>query len=221
MLKYSFRKYTPLSLRLWHWPTVLVIFGILGTVLLRKTFLSWHTNSVLIEEKLSASGIVITPELAKDIAISIRNPMWDWHIYLGFALGALFLGRILIALIVEKRCPGFQALKNILKIRNLPLQEKSEALHYTVVKIGYLVFYFLIALMVLTGLMLNFKAEIGLSKGLIGATKEIHELLMWFLIIFIGGHILGVVIAENRKDHGLVSDMIYGGDPDPHNNLPG
>lgn len=213
MSKYSFKKYQPLSLRLWHWLNAAVILSLLGTVLLRKTLLSWRTNSVLIEEKLKAIGTVITPEQAKDIAVAIRNPLWDWHVYLGFTLGTLLLGRILIALIVEKRCPGVAAIKGAMGIKNIPTQEKSEALHYSLVKIGYAVFYLSTALMVLTGLMLNFKTELGLSKDIVAVIKETHELMMWFFVVFVGGHLLGVIIAENGKDPGIVSDMIHGGDP--------
>ena len=97
MINYRFRKYQPLCLRVWHWMNAAIISGLLMTVLLRKTLLSWRINSVLIEEKLKAAGTVITPELAKDIAIAIRNPLWDCHIYLGFALGVFFIGRICIA----------------------------------------------------------------------------------------------------------------------------
>lgn len=211
MSKYSFRKFQPLSLRFWHWLNAMVILGLLGTVLIRKTFLSWRTNSVLIEEKLKTAGTVITPELAKDIAVTIRNPLWDWHIYLGFFLGALLLGRILIMILIEKKCPGRQELKNLITFKQLPSVEKKTALHYYLVKVGYAVFYLATALMVITGLMMNFKVDIGLSKNFVSLTKEIHEFMMWFFVIFISGHILGIVIAENTQDQGLVSDMIHGG----------
>lgn len=212
MSGYSFRKYQYLSLRLWHWANSVVILGLLGTVFIRKTFLSWRTNSVVIEEKMNAAGKPITPELAKEIAVAIRDPLWDWHIYLGFALGLLLLARILIAIFVEKKCPGVSAFKSAIGIKSVPVAEKYGALHFTAVKIGYAVFYSVTILMVVTGLLLNFKTGIGLSKDLVGITKELHELLMWFFVFFIGGHIIGIVIAENRADQGLVSDMIHGGD---------
>lgn len=212
MPKYNFRKYQPLPLRLWHWLNAAVIFGLLGTVLLRKTFLSWRTNSALIEAKLKEAGTVITPELAKDIAVSIRNPLWDWHIYLGFGLAALLVGRVLVAAFVEKKCPLGHALESFKGLKNVPPQEKPAALHYTLVRAGYAVFYFVTLLMVATGLMQTFKTELGLSKDFIGTVKEVHELMMWFFVIFVGGHITGVVIAENQKDPGIISDMIHGGD---------
>ncbi len=212
-MKYSFRKYQPFTLRLWHWLNALVILGLLSTVLLRKTFLSWRTNSVLIEEKLKQAGSAVTPELAKDIAVAIRNPMWDWHIYFGLTLAVLLLGRIAIALIVEKKCPGVHALKSLMSLSSVPAAEKSEALHHTLVKIGYAVFYLSVLTMVLTGLMMNYKNELSLQKDFVGTIKEVHEIMQWFFIVFVAGHLVGLVIAENTTDPGLVSDMIHGGDP--------
>ncbi len=121
MLNFSFRKYNPLSLRLWHWINSLVILGILGTVLLRKTFLSWRTNSALIEEMLNDAGTIISPELAKSIAVEIRNPMWDWHIYLGFTMGVLFLARILSVFLFEKKIHYYLRLKEYSKFQKLTI----------------------------------------------------------------------------------------------------
>ena len=53
----------------------------------------------------------------------------------------------------------------------------------------------------------------GKEKTPEDSIKEIHELMMWFFVAFAGGHILGIVMAENKEDSGLVSDMINGGDP--------
>jgi Ni,Fe-hydrogenase I cytochrome b subunit len=212
MANYSFRKYQPLGLRLWHWLNALAILGLLGTVLLRKTFLSWRTNAALIESKLQAAGSAITPELAKDIAVSIRDPMWDWHIYLGYSLTVLILFRIAVGIFVVKKCPATHAAQSAWNLKKVAPADRVKALHYTFVKTGYALFYLATALMVITGLMLNFKDNLGLQKDLVGSVKEIHELMMWVFVVFVAGHILGVVIAENREDKGLVSDMIHGGD---------
>lgn len=211
MPNYSFRKYQPLSLRLWHWLNALVILGLLGTVLLRKTFLSWRANAALIENKMQAAGATVTPELAKDIAISMRNPMWDWHIYLGFALGGLLLARILVGLFVVKKCPSAQAVQDFWNVRGVAGNERGKALHHALVKTSYALFYLVTAFMVASGFALNFKNDWGLSREFADVIKEIHELTMWFFVVFVIGHLGGVVIAENRDDQGLVSDMIHGG----------
>lgn len=211
MSQLTFRKYQPLSLRLWHWANAIVILGLLATVLIRKTFLSWRTNALVIEEKLKATGVTITPELAKEIAVAIRQPLWDWHIILGYGLSFLIIARVLIAIFGERECPGLSAVKRALKVWSLPPVERSHELHFTVVKMGYAVFYLVTLFMVLSGLLLTFKAELGISKDLANLTKEVHELTMWFFVVFISGHLMGVVFAETRNDKGIVSDMIHGG----------
>lgn len=211
MANYSFRKYQPLGLRLWHWLNAVAILGLLGTVLLRKTFLSWRSNAALIESKLQAAGTAITPELAKDIAVSIRNPMWDWHIYLGYSLTALILFRVAVGIFILRKCPATHAVQSVWNLKKVAPGEKAKALHYTFVKTGYAIFYLATVLMVITGLLLTFKENLSLGKGLVESVKEIHELMMWFFVVFVVGHLLGVVIAENREDQGLVSDMIHGG----------
>ncbi|MEK2644920.1 cytochrome b/b6 domain-containing protein [Bdellovibrio sp. BCCA] len=212
MTQYSFRKYQPLGLRLWHWLNALAILGLLATVLLRKTFLSWRSNAALIEAKLQEAGTAITPEVAKDIAVSIRNPMWDWHVYLGFTLGALLLIRIMVGLLVVKKCPATHAVQSAWNLKKVPQKEKGSAIHYTLVKTGYAFFYLATLFMVTSGILMQFKTELGLGKEAIGVIKEIHEMMMWFFVVFVVGHLLGVVIAENRGDRGLVSDMIHGGE---------
>ena len=212
MSKYSFKKYQPASLRLWHWLNALVIVGLLLTVLLRKTLLSWRANSALIQEKLNEAGTAIAPEMAREIAVAIRNPLWDWHVYLGFALTTLLIGKILVAVFIEKKAVDVQSIKNIFLFKRIPNPERKEALHYSFVKTGYAVFYIATAVMVVTGLLLNFEESLKLSEPLSEVLKETHEIMMWFFVVFIGGHLAGVVLAENGADKGLVSDMINGGD---------
>lgn len=212
MQKYSLRKFQPLYLRIWHWSNALVVIGLLGTVMLRKTFLSWRTNAALIEHKLKTAGTPISPDLAKDIAVAIRKPLWDWHVYLGFILGALLLARITFIVRVEKKWPGIDALKMAMGIKTLPRQEQGSAWHYSLVKLGYAAFYIVTILMVFTGVLMRFRTELGLPKGLLGSMKEFHETMMWFFVLFVISHLTGLVIAENGADSGLVSDMIHGGE---------
>lgn len=207
MGKKGLREYRPLSIRIWHWLNALVIVGLLLTVLLRKTVLSWRTNSSVISTKLEAAGQAITPDLAKDIAVTIRNPLWDWHIYMGYALGVLLVVRVLIALFVQKRCIILAVVDSI-KSKNI---FNPNTRHYYLVRALYAVFHVMTLLMVVTGLVLIFKDNMGLEKSVSSVFKEVHEISMWFFVGFIGLHILGVMVSENGQDAGLVSDMISGG----------
>ena len=83
-----------LDFRIWHWIHAVVILGLLGTVFLRKTFLSWRANSEILIQKLSDINLEITSEQAKVLAKAIRAPMWEWHIILGYALGILLVWRV-------------------------------------------------------------------------------------------------------------------------------
>lgn len=209
MTNYSFKVPRSLNYRLWHWINAIVILGLLGTVLLRKTFLSWRTNSALIEAKLLDAGTPITAELAKDIAVSIRNPLWDWHIYLGYALTALIVWRV-ISFIFERSCPTTSFVRAVCGIKHLDPLAKKSAIHYSAVKFTYVLFYLATFFMVVTGIMLTFKTELALSKDLAGSVKEYHELMMWFFVGFVVVHIAGVILIEFTKAPGVISDMING-----------
>lgn len=202
--KSLFKKYQPLSMRIWHWGSALVVLGLLLTVLLRKTFLSWRSNARLIEERVIEAGGTVSTEVAAAIAKELRNIMWEWHNYLGFALGALLLYRIVLA-IRSKNQSVVQLLKK--EKNSLPVK------YFAAVRAVYALFYIATTFMVVSGFMLYFEKELGISKDLKSFLKENHELAMWFFVGFVAVHILGVVAAETRKaTRGIVSDMINGGD---------
>ncbi|MDG0817607.1 cytochrome b/b6 domain-containing protein [Bdellovibrio svalbardensis] len=213
-MNYSFKKFQPVSLRVWHWFNALVILGLLATVFLRKTFLSWRANAALIENRIQEAGGTIEVDVAKKIAQTMRDQMWDWHYILGYAMGAFLLIRVLIGIFVKKECPATHAAKSALSLAQVPPETKIKAIHYTLVKSGYALFYLVSLFMVLSGLAMHFEEALHVSEGLEDVLKETHELLMWFFVVFVVGHILGVVIAELRGDQGLVSDMINGGKKD-------
>lgn len=215
MSDYDFKKYRPLFLRIWHWLNALVIVGLLLTVVLRKTLLSWRTNSALIETKLGESGISISAELAKEIAVAIRNPLWDWHIALGSLLGLLLVGRFFWALTVEKGWPGVRSLRTLFQLRHLDKTTQGKALHFSVVQIGYGLFYLMTFFMVVSGLVLLYRTELGLAKSWALDLKETHEFFTRFFAVFLLVHLFGVVFAEIKESPGLVSDMIHGGKKDP------
>jgi cytochrome b561 len=186
-----------LNFRLWHWIHAAVILGLLGTVFLRKTFLSWRTNSEIIVTKLTEQGIDVTAEEAKAVAKAIRAPMWDWHIILGYGLAALVIWRIAL-FFTDSGKYSFQNLKEM-------------SLHKKAVKIGYIVIYVVIVFMTVSGLLIHFYDVIGLTKEKAHDIKEMHELLYNALLIFVPLHIAGVFVADATEEKGIVSDMINGG----------
>ena len=186
-----------LNFRLWHWIHATVILGLLGTVFLRKTFLSWRSNSEILAQKLSSMDLAVTTDQAKILAKSIRAPMWEWHILLGYALAALVVWRI--ALFFTQS--GKQNYQNL----------KEETFHKKMVKLGYIAIYAIIAFMTVSGLIIHFYQELGLVKDTAHDIKEIHELVYNALLIFVPLHIVGVLVAENQDEKGILSDMVNGG----------
>lgn len=211
----SFKRPRPLALRSWHWLNAAALLGALGTVLLRKTFLGWRTNSALIEAKVRELGGTVSTEAAVEVAKALRAPMWDWHYVFGFALAGLLALRFGLALVDPDLAPLRSAWRDVMRWRRLAPHERREALHPLLVRLLYAVFYAALTLMVTSGLVLYFKGALGLSKDLAGTVKEAHELAMWFFVVFTAAHVVGVVAAELRGERGLVSDMIHGGDPPP------
>ncbi len=187
-----------LNFRLWHWIHATVVLGLIGTVLLRKTFLSWRTNSELLTQKLSEINLEVTADQAKVLAKAIRAPMWEWHIILGYALAALVVWRILL-FFTESGKQNYQ---------NLGV----ETFHKKMVKLGYIGIYGIILFMAVSGLVIHFYEALGLTKDSAHDIKEIHELAYNAILIFAPLHIIGVFIAENQDEKGILSDMVNGGE---------
>jgi cytochrome b561 len=186
-------KYT-LNFRIWHWLNAAVILGLLGTVFLRKTFLSYKTNAEILVSKLSDIGVDITIEQAKTIAKAIRAGMWEWHIILGYALAFLILYRIYLFFKDTSKVESFSSL----------------TLHKKAVKISYYVVYATLLFMAISGFVIYFYEALGMSKEFAGSIKDIHELVFNIIMIFVPLHIAGVVVADVKEEHGIISTMING-----------
>jgi Ni/Fe-hydrogenase 1 B-type cytochrome subunit len=186
-----------LDFRIWHWLHALVVLGLIGTVLLRKSFLSWRENSQILMHQLSDIGVEITALQAKVIAKAIRAPMWEWHILLGYMLVALLLWRTFLFF-----TPSGQ--QNYTQFAQKTLHDKA-------LMIGYLLIYATLAFMSLSGLIIHFYQELGLLKSTAHTIKEIHELAYTILLYFVPLHLIGITIAEHQQKKSVISDMIHGG----------
>ena len=182
--------------RIWHWLMAFSVIGLLGTVLLRKTFLSWHTNSNIIISKLSEHSIEISADISKEIAKAIRAGMWEWHYIFGLILGISILIRIYMMLSKQAQHP-------IVKLLQAPSEKKIQ---YTV----YLFLCFFVVMISLSGGFLYFYKDLGFTKDAIHWVKEAHELMMWGIIIFASLHLAGVLKHELDTKESIVSKMIHG-----------
>lgn len=174
-----------------------VVLGLLGTVFLRKTFLSWRTNSEILAQKLAEINLEVTAAQAKALAVAIRAPLWEWHIILGYALTILVVWRILLFFTQSGK-------ENYINF-------KEQTLHDKIVKIGYVILYMALAFMAISGLLIHFHKDLGLSNSITESLEELHALVYNAVLIFVPLHIIGVVIADIRNEKGIISDMINGG----------
>ncbi len=186
--------------RMWHWINAVVVLGLLGTVFLRETFLNFKANKEIIIQKLSELNIEATAAQIKTLTKAITSPLWEWHIILGYALAALIVWRIVL-FFTQSGQESF-------------LHFKQATLHKKIVKLGYLGIYAVLFFMALSGLMMEFHKELGLSNALNESLEELHDLVYNAILIFVPLHILGVIIAEMRDEKGIISDMVHGGSRD-------
>lgn len=188
-------KYT-LKFRIWHWLNAIVVLGLLGTFFLRKTFLSYKTNAEILMAKLSDLGIDITIEEAKIAAKAIRAGMWEWHIIFGYALAFLVLYRIYLFFADESKKVDFSSLD----------------MHHKAVRVSYYALYAILLFMTVSGLLIHFHQELGISKDIAKSIKGIHEPVAYIIAVFVPLHIAGVFFADATDEKGLVSTMINGQD---------
>jgi Ni/Fe-hydrogenase 1 B-type cytochrome subunit len=211
MSKLSFREWHSLGIRIWHWANGAVVAALLWTVFLRKYLLSPRDNNPLIQAKLAEMGFTATPAQAKTVAHIYVDHLWEWHVRLGLILAGLFALRIIVEIFTSTQARLHHKILSGVRYMKLLPQARAEGRHYIAVKITYVAFYIILATMVLTGLAMNYGETLKLGETLDHYIGEIHEYVMYGVLVFVIGHIIGVIVSENTKAPGIVSDMINGG----------
>lgn len=187
-MKYS------LLFRIWHWLNAFVVLGLLGTVFLRKTFLSKHDNANILASKLFDMDIDITQNQTIILAKAIRSVMWEWHIILGYTLVFLIIYRVYLYFYDNSQKVNFSSLD----------------MHHKAVKISYYIVYTILGFLAISGLVIHFYQALHLSKEFAHDIKELHELTYQVILYFTPLHIIGVFIADAKDENGLISRMIHG-----------
>jgi len=147
--------------------------------------------AAIIQDYLSGTDQVLSQEQLIDLAKKIRQPMWNWHIYIGYVLVGLFSIRFLLP-----------ALRHM-KIQNPFGKTLSTKMKFQ--KWTYIIFYFCVIVSLVTGLII----ELG-PKEFKKPMEEIHVLGIYYLIAFIGIHLAGVLIAEFTDQKGIISRIVSG-----------
>ncbi len=174
------------SFRVWHWLQALVIIGLFVTVVLRESVMEKNHIGKIVQEQMVKLGTIITDEQATVIGKAVRSPMWDWHIYFGFAITALLVFRLLM---IAKN--GF----------GLDDNPKMQGVYKL-----YKVVYVMLLLMSISGLSLYFKLTGSMKENVEG----LHFYVGWAIFAFVVVHLAGVIHAEKTDQSGIISRMIGG-----------
>jgi len=209
----SFREKHSVSIRLWHWSTLIIIMGSLATVLLAKTLFNNRSNAPLVQQNLQKNNIVVTQDQARSVAHAFSDKIWHWHIYLGYVLASLFLFRIIFEFFQPKEQKVIPIIKNALKYLRQPNADKKNGRHYLLVRFAYVSFYCALAVQTCTGLFMVYADGVENLRNAKGIASNIHSVFMWLIIAYIVIHISGAVVAEFYKQgKGMISDMVNGGE---------
>jgi len=198
-------------LRGWHWVNALLISGQLLTILFQKVIVNARSAVPEFLTGLHRDNVTLTTQQAGAFAHIISERIWQWHIYIGLGLAAFWLLRVGL----ELRGPSelrFSArlLAVARRYRLAPPAGKAAAGQVLFAKSTYALFYLLLTVIVITGLLLTWADEVAVLHRLEHTAKEIHNVTMYGIIAFFVVHVVGVVWAELTTEHGLVSRMIGG-----------
>jgi Ni,Fe-hydrogenase I cytochrome b subunit len=195
------------ALRFWHWANALLISLQLMNILFQKVIVRAKTAV----PELQSSGKEVSVPQARELAHIISERIWAWHIYFGWALVALWVFRLGLQLSGPSELRFSTRLLEILRrYRLAPPADKSKAGKILFAKTTYALFYLFLTVMVATGLVLIFHHDVAFFDQMEHTAKEIHNVTMYLIIGFVLVHVVGVVWAEMKEDHGLISRMVGG-----------
>ena len=200
----------PGSTRFWHWFNFLIIMGSLSTVLINATLFD-HNQGAFVKNELMKAGAVVSDKQATTVIHSLENKVWDFHIYFGYVLVALFIFRIIAEFFLPSSSRLIPKLRKAYCAYFIWKKDRDVAKHELVVKGLYIFFYLLLLIMATTGILLAFGENLGISPSISHSIKEFHGFCMYLVLAFITVHLAGVLLAEHKDGKGIVSDMINGG----------
>ncbi|GAB3870903.1 hypothetical protein GCM10028824_20090 [Hymenobacter segetis] len=201
------------SIRFWHWANALLISLQLITILFQKVIVNSRSAVPEFQQAMSKANVTITTKQGGAFAHIISERIWDWHIYFGWALVALWVMRLGLQLTGPSNLRFSARLMEILRrYRLAPPADKSQAGKILFAKTTYALFYLFLTIMVATGLIMIYE-DTAFFGPMHHTAEEIHNVTMYLIIGFILIHVVGVVWAESKEDHGLISRMVGGEAP--------
>lgn len=183
------KKFTVIH-RLLHWLIALAMPVLFITGFLRMYWMNKNGMVDVIESKTTTSPL--PKDVMKDIASTIREPMWEWHEFFANVMIFAFVVRILYMIFKGVRFPNpFNS--------SLVLKERLQGF-------VYIYFYVFVFISAFTG--------VCIEKGFFDSYHEeiemVHKWGLYWFPIFIVLHLAGIVIAEYSAKKGITSKMIGG-----------
>lgn len=194
--------------RLWHWSNAFLFFCTLSIVLINFTILNPKNHWTYVQEAFSAKGVNISEAEALTFAQYFSDRLWICHAYIGYGIASLFAFRIILEAILPNDESLFSRIKNFLKLNNDAARKSRFGILFLCT------FYFLIFLIVVTGLSITQQNNIPFLKGsteAVAVVLKIHKFTMYGLVICILFHIFTVVKLDRKVAPGTISEMINGG----------
>ena len=177
--------------RIMHWSIAFCMTLMLITIFLRMTWMNKNNVALIMQDYLSTTDQSLSQDQLILLAKKIRKPMWDWHVYIGYALVGLYSIRLALPFF------GHMKFSNPFT-KGLAFKEKIQC--WT-----YLVFYACVAISLITGLIIVLGPE-NSKKSM----EDIHVLSIYYLLTFIVIHLATIFFSEFTNQQGLISRIISG-----------
>ena len=177
--------------RIVHWAIAVSFVLLLVTIFLRLTWMNKNNMAAIIQDQLATTQQHVSQDQAIALAKKIRQPMWDWHIYMGYVLAGLFTLRSMLPVF------GHMKFQNPME-KGLSTTSKFR-------KWTYLLFYGFVVISLVTGVLIVWG-----PKGWKDLLEQIHVLGIYYLLGFIAVHLAGVLKAEFTDRKGIISSIVNG-----------
>ena len=177
--------------RILHWAIAVSFVLLLVTIFLRLTWMNKNNVATIIQDQLAVTGQQLSQDQAIILAKKIRQPMWAWHIYMGYVLTGLFAIRFMLPVFghMKFQDPLQKGLSSTSKLR----------------KWTYLLFYVFVVTSLATGLLIVWG-----PKEWKDPLEQIHVLGIYYLLAFIAVHLAGILRAEFTDGKGIISSIVNG-----------
>lgn len=174
--------------RVLHWIMALAMIILFITGFLRMYWMNKNSIVSIIQSKSSN----ITDDVMKDIATTIREPMWEWHEIFAYIMILAFIVRLIYMFFKGIRFTNPFS-------KNINIKERLQGL-------TYVYFYIFVFIASITG--------VFIQNHFFSAYKEqieiVHKWGIYWFPIFIIMHFVGIILAEHSYKKGITSKIIGG-----------